>query len=140
MDITPPLGFITEEQLLLKTFSFYVKCFTLPDLFVGKMHALLFRKRKERVKGRVWFDMEWYIRKNIPLTLDHLLLRSRGSGDWKEKTITKYQFTTLLQKKIESVSYNKIREDVVRFIPDEKLIEIWSPKFFMDIVQKIKFK
>jgi len=140
VDTTPPLGFITEEQLLLKPFSFYVKCFTLPDLFVGKMHALLFRKWKGRVKGRVWFDMEWYIRKNIPLNLDHLLMRSQDSGDWKEKSITKDQFTTLLQNKIESVSFNKIREDVVRFILDEKLIEIWSPNFFMDIVQKIKFK
>ncbi len=139
VDTTPPLGFITEEKLLLKPFSFYVKCFTLPDLFAGKMHALLFRKWKGRVKGRDWFDMEWYIRKNIPLNLDHLLIRSQDRGDWKEQTITKEQFMTLLQKKIESVSFNSIKEDVVRFIPDEKLIEIWSPQYFSDLVQKIKF-
>src|SRR5580693_9468689 len=41
VDREPPLGFDTEEKLLLKPFSFYVKCFTLPDLFAGKMHALL---------------------------------------------------------------------------------------------------
>lgn len=139
VDTTPPLGFITEEKLLLKPFSFYVKCFTLPNLFAGKMHALLFRKWKGRVKGRDWFDMEWYIRKNIPLNLDHLLIRSQDRGDWKEQTITKEQFMTLLQKKIESVSFNSIKEDVVRFIPDEKLIEIWSPQYFSDLVQKIKF-
>lgn len=139
VDTTPPLGFITEEKLLLKPFSFYVKCFRLPDLFAGKMHALLFRKWKGRVKGRDWFDMEWYIRKNIPLNLDHLLIRSQDRGDWKEQTITKEQFMTLLQKKIESVSFNSIKEDVVRFIPDEKLIEIWTPQYFSDLVQKIKF-
>lgn len=139
VDTTPPLGFITKEKLLLKPFSFYVKCFTLPNLFAGKMHALLFRKWKGRVKGRDWFDMEWYIRKNIPLNLDHLLIRSQDRGDWKEQTITKEQFMTLLQKKIESVSFNSIKEDVVRFIPDEKLIEIWSPQYFSDLVQKIKF-
>jgi hypothetical protein len=139
VDTRPPLGFTTEEKLLVKPFSFYVKCFTLPDLFAGKMHALLFRKWKGRVKARDWFDMEWYIRRNIPLNLHHLLLRARDSGDWKEKLMTKEQFMNLLQNKIQSVSFASIREDVVRFIPDEKAIELWSPQYFNDLVQKIKF-
>ncbi len=139
VDTTPPLGFSTEEKLLLKPFSFYVKCFTLPDLFAGKMHVLLFRKWKGRVKGRDWFDMEWYIRKGIPVNLDHLLIRSRNSGDWKEILMNKEQFMTLLQNKIQSVSFNSIREDVVRFIPDDKVIEIWSQQYFSDLVEKVKF-
>ncbi|MEO6230407.1 MAG: nucleotidyl transferase AbiEii/AbiGii toxin family protein [Ferruginibacter sp.] len=139
VDTTPPPGFTTEENLLLKPFSFYVKCFTLPDLFAGKMHALLFRKWRGRVKGRDWFDMEWYIRKSIPLNLGHLLIRSRDSGDWKEKSMTKKQFMELLQNKIQSVSFKSIREDIVRFIPDDKVIEIWSPQYFSDLAQKIKF-
>jgi len=125
--------------LLLKPFSFYVKCFSLPDLFAGKMHALLFRKWKERIKGRDWFDMEWYIRRGIPLNLSHLLIRSRDSGDWKEKSMTQQQFMSLLQTKIQSVSFKRVREDVVRFIPDDKVIEIWSPQYFRDLVGKIKF-
>ena len=140
VDTTPPPGFSTEEKLLLKPFSFYVKCFILPDLFAGKMHALLFRKWKGRVKGRDWFDMEWYIRKGVLLNLDHLLIRAQDSGDWKEKSMSKEQFMTLLQNKIQSVSFSSIREDVVRFIPDDKVIEIWSAQYFSDLVQKIKFK
>jgi hypothetical protein len=50
------------------------------------MHALLFRKWKQRVKGRDWYDMEWYIKKGVPLNLDHFLVRARDSGDWKEDT------------------------------------------------------
>lgn len=139
VDTTPPPGFSTEEKLLLKPFSFYVKCFILPDLFAGKMHALLFRKWKGRVKGRDWFDMEWYIRKGVLLNLDHLLIRAQDSGDWKEKSMSKEQFMTLLHNKIQSVSFSSIREDVVRFIPDDKVIEIWSAQYFSDLVQKVKF-
>ena len=139
VDTTPPPGFKTEEKLLLKPFSFYVKCFILPDLFAGKMHALLFRKWKGRVKGRDWFDMEWYIRKGVLLNLDHLLIRAQDSGDWKEKSMSKEQFMTLLHNKIQSVSFSSIREDVVRFIPDDKVIEIWSAQYFSDLVQKVKF-
>lgn len=32
VDKKPPLGFTTEEKLLTRPFSFYVKCFSLPDL------------------------------------------------------------------------------------------------------------
>jgi predicted nucleotidyltransferase component of viral defense system len=139
LDTKPPLGFETEEKLLLKPFSFYTKCFALPDLFAGKMHALLFRKWKGRVKGRDWFDMEWYIKKGIPLNLAHFVIRAKDSGDWKNNTITEEQFMSLLTTKIDTVSFNNIREDVVRFIPDEKVIEIWSPDYFKDLTKKIKF-
>ena len=70
------------------------------------MHALLFRKWKGRVKGRDWFDMEWYIRKSIPLNIKHLLIRSLDSGDWKEKSMTKEQFMSLFQNKIQLKLFN----------------------------------
>jgi hypothetical protein len=140
VDTHPPLGFETEEKLLLKPFSFYVKCFKLPDLFAGKMHALLFRKWKQRVKGRDWYDMEWYIKKGVPLHLYHFLLRARNSGDWDEKTITQNKFTQLIEDKITNVSFKAIREDIVRFIQDDKALEIWSADYFGDLIEKIKFK
>lgn len=139
VDRDPPLGFDTEEKLLLRPFSFYVKCFTLPDLFAGKMHALLFRNWKNRVKGRDWYDMEWYIRKGIPLGLHHFALRAKDSSHWKGDAISKEQVLKLLREKIESVSFDSIREDVVRFIPDDSVLNIWDAKYFADLVNKMKF-
>jgi hypothetical protein len=140
VDRRPPLGFETEKKLLLRPFSFYVKCFTLPDLFAGKMHALLFRKWKQRVKGRDWYDLEWYIKKGVPLHLHHFLLRAQDTGDWTDPTISQEQFMELLHQRIDSVSFDNIREDIVRFIPDEKVLDIWSPQYFKDLVEKMKFK
>src|SRR5258708_10829412 len=80
VDTEPPLGFETEEKLLLKPFSFYVKCFAISDLFAGKMHALLFRKWKNNVKGRDWDNLEWYIKKRVSSHLWHFLLRSQASA------------------------------------------------------------
>jgi predicted nucleotidyltransferase component of viral defense system len=140
IDTLPPLGFETEEKLLLKPFSFYVKCFKLEYLFAGKMHALLFRKWKSRVKGRDWYDMEWYIKNGVSLDLNHFLIRAKESGDWVEETITKSQFIKLLQNKIETVSFANIRSDISRFIKDEKGLDIWSPKYFNDLILKIKVK
>jgi predicted nucleotidyltransferase component of viral defense system len=140
VDTEPPPGFETEEKLLLKPFSFYVKCFTAPDLFAGKMHALLFRKWKQRVKGRDWYDMEWYIKKGIPLHLDHFLVRAQDSGDWTKEAISKEEFIQLLENKIATVSFDGIREDIIRFIRDDKVLDIWSAQYFKDLITKIKFK
>jgi predicted nucleotidyltransferase component of viral defense system len=138
-DREPPLGFTTEEKLLTRPISFYVKTFTLPSLFAGKMHALLFRKWQNRVKGRDWYDLEWYIKKSIPLDLHHFLLRAQDTGDWKEDNITKDQVLELLQHKINSVDFESIKEDVVRFIPDDSVLNIWGIKYFTDLTEKLKF-
>lgn len=139
VDTNPPPGFSTEEKLLLRPYSFYTKCFSASDLFAGKMHALLFRKWKGRVKGRDWFDMEWYIRNNIPLHFEHFVVRSQQSGDWNKKKMTKKEFINLLQEKIQEVSVDDIKDDIIRFIPDDEPIAIWSEEYFREIASWIRF-
>ncbi len=138
VDREPPLGFETEDKLLIKPVSFYVKCFTLPYLFAGKMHALLFRKWKENVKGRDWYDMEWYIKKGIPLDLSHFVLRARNSGDLKEDTITEKRFHDLLTQKIRTVNMDRVKADIRRFIANPSSLDIWSQNYFLDLVKHLK--
>ncbi len=138
VDKRPPSGFETEEKLLTQPFSFYVKCFGLPYLFAGKMHALLFRKWQNNVKGRDWYDMEWYIKKGVILSLSHFLYRAISSGDWNKDIITSAEFFRLLNDKIDSVKMERVKEDVSRFIPDPAKIAIWSPKYFHDLSQMLK--
>ena len=138
VDTQPPLGFNTEEKLLLKPFSFYVKCFTAPNLFAGKMHALLFRKWKNIVKGRDWFDLEWYIKKNIPINLNHFAHRAFESGDCLLPTITKDALTDLLLHKIGSVDFNKVKADIIRFIPNSTVLNIWSANYFKILITHLK--
>lgn len=75
VDTRPPMKFQTEQKLLLQPQIFMTRCFTLPDLFAGKMHALVYRAWKNRVKGRDWYDFLWYVSNNIPLDFDHLAER-----------------------------------------------------------------
>ncbi|MDP1763947.1 MAG: hypothetical protein Q8L07_08685 [Sediminibacterium sp.] len=60
--------------------------------------------------------------------------------NWNEETITKEQFIQLLRDKIASVSFNRVREDIVRFIRDDSILDIWSASYFTDLIVKIKFK
>jgi predicted nucleotidyltransferase component of viral defense system len=137
VDTNPPLGFSTEDKLLLRPFSFYTKCYTLPDLFAGKMHALLFRKWKNRVKGRDWYDFEWYIRRVTPLHLSHFLRRAQDSEDWTVDAITATQFMDLLHQRINALSIERAKEDVRPFVKDAKRLDIWSKAYFHDLADKL---
>ncbi len=140
VDTKPPLGFETEEKLLLKPFSFYVKCFAIEDLFAGKMHALLFRKWGNNVKGRDWYDMEWYIRRGTSLNIEHFLLRAKDSGDWEKDTMPEEEFRKLLNERIETVNVEIAKNDAKRFIADQKALDIWSKNYFKDLIQHLKIK
>lgn len=138
IDTRPPSEFITDEQLLLKPFSCYIKCFSLPDLFAGKMHAFLFRKWGANVKGRDWFDLEWYIRRGTPLHLEHLRQRAIDSGDWPPAApLTSAEFRELLDERIDTVDMSRVKADISRFIPDQKVLAIWSTRYFHDLADRL---
>ena len=140
VDTKPPLGFETEEKLLLKPYSFYVKCFVLEDLFAGKMHALLFRKWGNNVKGRDWYDLEWYIRKGVNLNLQHFLSRAKDSSDWGKEIISETEFIELLTERIENLNFEIAKKDVERFIHNPEVLDIWSKQYFLDLVKMLKIK
>jgi len=133
------LAFSTEERLLIQPYSFYTKCFAVSDLFAGKMHALLFRKWKNRVKGRDWFDFEWYVRQGHSLNLNHLAERAWQSGDLPARTLSQGDFQNLLGERIDLLSIKSAREDVARFVPHPKALEIWSREYFRQLAGMIQF-
>ncbi len=93
VDIDPPAGFETEAKYLLNPIPFSVNTYKIPYLFAGKMHAILCRKWKMRVKGRDWYDLVWYIRNHYSLDLSHLQERMKQSGHIPDKeTLDKKSF------------------------------------------------
>lgn len=137
VDTDPPLHFQTENKLLLLPFSFMVRCFTLPDLFAGKMHALLFRSWKQRVKGRDWYDFEWYVRHQIPLDYRHLRERIR---EFSGEVVEKEEFMQLLREKLSSTDIELVKQDVMGFIHNPHELDIWSNDYFLQLADMIVFK
>lgn len=137
VDTDPPAGFATEERLLVQPYSFYAKCYALPDLHAGKVHALLFRKWKNRVKGRDWFDFEWYVRNAVPLHLGHLEQRARQSGDWDGPAMERENLMQLLQQRIQTLDIAQAQADVRPFLRDARALDIWSPRYFRDLADRV---
>lgn len=139
IDTNPPLGFTTDLKLMLLPFSFYVRTFSINDLFAGKMHALLFRQWKTRVKGRDWYDFEWYVRNNIQLNLSHLVKRTQQSEHIYSEGFTENEFKTLLENKIQSLNFDLVRKDVSPFIKNQRQMDIWSQEYFLQLAKMITY-
>ena len=56
----------------------------------------------------------------------------------KKNSISKKEFAALFLKKIDAVSYKAIKEEIVKFIQDDKVLEIWSPAYFKELVRHIQ--
>jgi predicted nucleotidyltransferase component of viral defense system len=138
IDTNPPPDFETENKFLLDPIPFPVRTFVLPDLFAGKMHAVLCRQWKNRVKGRDWYDLVWYVSNHPQLHLHHLEQRMIQSGHLKEgESLTKERFLELTMEAIEKLNINQARTEVEPFVKNPAALEVWSKEFFLDIVKRI---
>lgn len=137
VDTQPPMSFHTEQKLLLLPESFMTRCFTLPCLYAGKMHALVYRAWKNRVKGRDWYDFEWYVRHNVPLNFTHLHERAL---QFNNEDITKESFLQKLNEHIATTDINQVKADVLPFIRNPKEMAIWSNDYFLQLAQMIRFE
>ncbi|MDI9604083.1 MAG: nucleotidyl transferase AbiEii/AbiGii toxin family protein [Bacteroidota bacterium] len=137
VDIDPPMKFDTEQKLLLLPYSFMTRCFVLPDLYAGKMHAIVFRKWKQRVKGRDWYDFEWYVRNGVKLNFNHLQERIRQFEDIE---MSREEFIHQLKERLATTDIEMVKEDVVRFIKNTEELEIWTNDYFLQLADMIKFE
>lgn len=137
VDTQPPMSFHTEQKLLLLPESFMTRCFTLPCLYAGKMHALVYRAWKKRVKGRDWYDFEWYVRHNVPLNFTHLHERAL---QFNNEDITKESFLEKLNEHLATTDINQVKADLLPFIRNPKEMAIWSNDYFLQLAQMIRFE
>ncbi|MFA6172345.1 MAG: nucleotidyl transferase AbiEii/AbiGii toxin family protein [Kiritimatiellales bacterium] len=139
VDTNPPLDFTTESTFLFQPIPFAVRTYTLPCLFSGKMHALLFRKWGRRVKGRDWYDWVWYVGKGIPMDLKHLSARMRQTGDWNsEQPLPESEFRRLIGESIQNLDVKAALADVEPFLKNPDTVAVWSTEFFMHVAEKMK--
>ena len=141
IDIDPPEGAQTEFRYYDEFVPFALRCYDLPSAFAGKMHALLARAWKNRIKGRDWYDLIFYIKKKVPLSLVHLDARFRQTGHYtKNCPLSSEQLMKMLQERILSIDFEQAKKDVEPFVERPQDLNVWNKDFFLYMVSKILFK
>jgi predicted nucleotidyltransferase component of viral defense system len=141
VDTNPPKGFDTEIKYVFTPLQFAVRSYNLPSLFAGKLHAVLCRKWKNRVKGRDWYDFAWYVSHYPKVNIFHLEQRMRDSGHYNlSSPLDKDKVIKFLEDAIDQLDVNLARAEVKPFVVDEREFEIWSKDFFRAATKRIIFE
>jgi len=138
IDTDPPADAEYEVRTLLAPIPFQVKLFTLPCLFAGKLHAVLCRNWKARVKGRDFYDFIWYLARNVPCHLPHLQKRMEQTGHWQgAKPLDLPTLKKRLRERFGTLDFEQAKEDVRPFIRDADELALWDGVFFGSLVDRL---
>ena len=138
VDTNPPAGSGYELKYLDFPFVSSVAVQDRPSLFAGKIHALLCR---DYIKGRDWYDFLWYTGQGIDINYNFLSSAINQLGPWQEQglTIDKAWVLSELEKKINSLDWKRVAEDVRRFVRtnEQASLDLWGKNLFLGQLMKI---
>ena len=138
VDIDPPPGFSTENKLLVRPVSRWIRVYAPGDLFAGKVSAALFRAWRTRTKGRDWYDFEWYVRRGVKCHIAHLVERTRQVAPETDLS-TPEGIKAALKKRIASIDFKTAANDVRPFLKDVSCLDIWSADYFNALTDMMQF-
>lgn len=138
IDTRPPAGASFEKKYRLLPAPYEVNMYDEPSLFAGKLHAVICRNWKNRVKGRDLYDYVFYMSKGAHVNLPHLRARLIDSGFITENDACELEdVKKMLMNKFNTIDYKQAIEDVIPFIKDSSKIDLWSADFFQQITENL---
>ena len=136
IDTNPPEGASYEIKYALLPVPYAVQIYDEASLFAGKIHAVLCRSWKSRVKGRDFYDYLWYLGRRTKPNLLHLQKRLEQSGKWhSDEKLTMQILKELLYERFSSVDFENAKQDVLPFISDSSKLALWGKDFFCTVTE-----
>ena len=134
IDVNPP-GFANfERKYRLLPVPYQVNLYDEPSLFAGKLHAVIGRAGKNRIKGRDLYDYVFYLSRGISFNRKHLQARLLQSAHITvDMKFELSDIKNMLNDKFDSIDFKQAKEDVAPFIRDTSVLDIWSADFFKQI-------
>lgn len=141
VDINPPKYATYERKYKLQPVPYEVNLYDEASLFAGKIHAVIGRSWKSRVKGRDLYDYVFYLSKGINVNLKHLRERLIQSGHIDAmKEFSLDDLKKMLYERFDDIDYNQAKTDTGAFIRDTSMLNLWSADFFKQITEGLQGK
>lgn len=139
IDTNPPGLATYETKFRLQPIPYSVKSYDEASLFAGKLHAVICRGWKNRVKGRDLYDYVFYLARKTKFNLPHLrekLIESNYIS--KKDNCTLDDIKHMLIERFNEINFQQAKEDVAPFIKDTRILDIWSKEFFIGITNELQ--
>lgn len=138
VDTAPPPYAGFERQFRLLPIPYEVNLYDMPSLFAGKLHAVICRAWKNRVKGRDLYDYVFYLGRKTPVNLKHLNARLVDSGfEGAREDMTLDEIKEILYRRFETIDYLQAKRDVLPFIRNPASLDMWGKEFFQSITNEL---
>ncbi len=138
IDTMPPGLATYETKYRLLPTPYGVKLYDESSLFSGKIHAVICRSWKSKVKGRDLYDYIFYLSRKSKYNLPHLREKLIDSGFIdKETKLDNDDIKRILIDRFNEIDFEAAKNDVVPFIKDTNVLDIWSKEFFVDITTNL---
>lgn len=132
IDVNPPSGSGFTRSFLHFPIDFSVAHQDLASNFALKLHALLCRAY---IKGRDWYDFNWYVKQSVAPNFPHLQAALHQTGPWQgqEIKVNRSWVMEALSEKIESIDWRQTAQDVERFLSaaERESLSLWGKDFFL---------
>ena len=138
VDTTPPPYAGFERQFRLLPIPYEINLYDMPSLFAGKLHAVICRAWKSRIKGRDLYDLVFYLANKTPVNLKHLNARLVDSGfEGARDDLSLAEIKQILYRRFECIDYSQARDDVLPFVRNPASLDRWSKEFFQSITNDL---
>ena len=138
IDVNPPAGSGYEYTYLDFPLDFEVCHQDLSSNFALKIHALLCRPY---LKGRDWYDFNWYVKQRVRPNLPHLQAALEQFGPWvgQPLSVDPPWLVNALLHKIAAIDWKAASQDVERFLnaAEKQSLTLWSARFFASKVEQL---
>jgi predicted nucleotidyltransferase component of viral defense system len=141
VDKNNPRGGVEERRLIKLPIPFLVNTLTLPSLFAGKLHAVLARAYLNNVKGRDYFDLQYYLARDTAVNMVYLEAKLRDSKHYlAAEPLSREHLLKMLKTKFLSVDFHRAAADVKPFLhaSDQAQIEEWSSDLFCALIDTLQ--
>ena len=139
VDTDNPQGGNTELKYRMQPAPYEVRVFDESTLFAGKIHAILCRKYKRRVKGRDYYDYLFYVGKGSRINLTYLENKLRNTGGIiGDEPLDLERVKELLKDKFDNVDYESAKEDVASFVENKESLNLWKKELFLATLEYLK--
>lgn len=138
VDCNPSLGFNVESKWITEPELASINVLDIESLFSGKLHAILCRNYKNRVKGRDFYDFIFYINKKVKPNLNYLKNKLIESNILdKDAVFTIEILKEMLVQRFKQIDFKQVRDDAQKFVMKNEDLSLYCKKLFIDCVNKM---
>jgi hypothetical protein len=139
VDTNPPAFATFERKYRLLPIPYEINLYDMPSLFAGKIHAVICRSWKTRVRGRDLYDYVFYLSRGTSINLQHLGARLAQSDFIEaDRTISLDDVKDMLYMRFEQIDYEQAKQDILPFIRNPDALALWNADFFKGITESLK--